>query len=136
MDETLLDTDILNEVLKQKNAHVLRHAADYLAQHGRFAISSMTRYELLRGLKEKQAAAQLANFQVFCQHTFILSVTDSILDQAAELWAQGRAQGLAPKDADLIIAATALQQGRTLVSGNTTHFAWIPGLALANWRDP
>lgn len=97
MDETLLDTDILNEVLKQKNAHVVRHAAAYLAQHGQFAISSITRYEVLRGLKEKQAVAQLANFQVFCQHTLILPVTDSILDQAADLWANGRARGLAPK---------------------------------------
>lgn len=28
MDESLLDTDILNEVLKQKHANVVRHAAD------------------------------------------------------------------------------------------------------------
>jgi predicted nucleic acid-binding protein len=136
MDEMLLDTDILNEVLKQRNAHVVRHAANYLAQHGRFAVSSMTRYEVLRGLKEKQAVAQLANFQVFCQHTLVLRVTDSIFDQAADLWAHGRAQGLAPKDADLVIAATALYHGRALVTGNTPHFAWIPGLSLANWRDP
>ncbi len=38
MDAALLDTDILNEVLKQKNANAIRHAADYLAQHGQFAI--------------------------------------------------------------------------------------------------
>ena len=55
MDAALLDTDTLNEVLKQKNANAIRHAAEYLAQHGQFAISSITRYELLRGLKEKNA---------------------------------------------------------------------------------
>ena len=43
MDVTLLDTDTLNEVLKQRNANVIGHAAEYLAQHGQFAISSITR---------------------------------------------------------------------------------------------
>ena len=85
MDAGLLDTDTLNEVLKQKNANVLWHAADYLAQHGPFAISSITRYELLRGLKEKNTAFQLARFQAFCQNTLLLSVLDEILEQATDL---------------------------------------------------
>jgi tRNA(fMet)-specific endonuclease VapC len=58
MDESLLDTDILNEVLKRKSANVVRHAAEYLAQHGQFAVSSITRYEVLRGLLEKRALTQ------------------------------------------------------------------------------
>jgi predicted nucleic acid-binding protein len=49
MDLALLDTDTLNEVLKQRNSEVIRHSADYLQQHGQFALSSMSRYELLRG---------------------------------------------------------------------------------------
>ena len=58
MDAALLDTDMLNEVLKQKNANVVHHATNYLKQHGHFSMSSMTRYELLRGLKEKAATTQ------------------------------------------------------------------------------
>ncbi len=136
MDPTLLDTDILNEVLKQKNASVVGHAAAYLSQHGQFVVSSITWYEVLRGLKEKNATAQLAKFQVFCQHALLLPVTDDVLERASDLWVLGRQQGLAPKDADLFIAATALHHGRELVTGNTAHFAWIPGLALADWRQP
>lgn len=136
MDSALLDTDILNEVLKQRNAHVLRRAADYLAQHGRFAISSITRYEVLRGLKEKGASAQMARFQTFGGHSLIVPVSERILDRASDLWVAGRKIGMAPTDADLIIAATAIEQNRVLVTGNTTHFAWIPGLALADWRQP
>ena len=49
MPPALLDTDILSEFLKQKNPQVLQRAADYLATYGRFAISAMTRYEVLRG---------------------------------------------------------------------------------------
>lgn len=136
MDAALLDTDTLNEVLKQKNANAIRHAVDYLVLHGQFAISSITRYELLRGLKEKNATTQLARFQAFCQNTLLLPVLDEILELAADLWVTGRSQGLAPMDADMIIAATALNHGRTLVTGNTVHFAWVPGLKITNWRDP
>lgn len=136
MDESLLDTDILNEVLKQRNTNVIRRAAEYLALHGRFSISSITRYEALRGLKEKCATGQLSRFLEFCRHSSIVSVSDDVLDRAAELWALGRRQGLTPNDADLIIAATAIAHGRTLVTGNTVHFQWIPGLTLSNWRDP
>lgn len=135
MDESLLDTDILNEVLKQKNGNVMRHAAHYLAQYGQFAIASMTRYEVLRGLKEKKASVQLAQFQVFTQQALVLPVADDVLDIASDLWVSGRRAGRAPKDADLIIAATALIHGRTLVTGNTPHFDWIPGLVLGNWRQ-
>lgn len=99
-------------------------------------MSSITRYEVLRGLKEKNAGAQLDRFQRFCANTDIFVVTEDILDTAADLWVTGRKKGLAPKDADLIIAATALQYGRTLVTGNTAHFSWIPGLTLQNWRIP
>jgi tRNA(fMet)-specific endonuclease VapC len=91
---------------------------------------------VLRGLKEKNATTQLANFQTFCRNTLLLPVTDDVLDRASDLWVTGRRQGLAPKDADLIIAATALEQSRELVTGNTPHFAWIPGLTLADWRQP
>ena len=61
---------------------------------------------------------------------------DAILDRAADLWVSGRQQDFTPKDADLVIAATALEYGRTLVTGNTAHFQWVPGLKLANWRNP
>jgi predicted nucleic acid-binding protein len=62
-------------------------------------------------------------------------VLDQILDAAADLWVTGRKQGLGPKDADLVIAATALHHGRALVTGNTSHFVWVPGLTVENWRD-
>lgn len=136
MDAASLDTDTLNEILKKKKSHVLRHAAAYLAQYGRFAMSSITRYEALRGLLEKNAVAQLSRFHGFCLNTMVLPVTDDILDSAADLWVRGRKRGMTPNDADLIIAATALYHNRTLVTGNTAHFAWISGLRLENWRNP
>src|SRR5438270_119870 len=60
----------------------------------------------------------------------------TVLLRAAELWANASVGGLPYADADLIIAATALEHGRVLVTGNTPHFTWIPGLRLDDWRQP
>ena len=135
MDPTLLDTDILSEVLKRKSRRVVRRAAAYLRQHEQFAISSFTRYEALRGLKERGAEKQRLRFTEFCNHSLILPVTDKIFDRAADLWVTARRQGFPARDADLIIAATALEQGRSLATGNSTHFSWVPGLKTENWRS-
>jgi len=91
---------------------------------------------VFRGLKEKSATSPIGRFLAFCQNTLVLPVLDGIQDRAADLWVAGRSQGLAPVDTDLMIAATALHHGRTLVTGNTVHFAWVAGLTILNWRNP
>ena len=130
----LLDTDILSEFLKQKNPAVLKNAADYLADFQQFAISAMTRYEVMRGLKDKGASHQLKKFEQFCQHAEVFPITDEVLDRTSDLWVEARKGGHPRRDPDLIIAATALEHGRVLVTGNTSDFAWIPGLIIEDWR--
>ncbi|MCO6455831.1 MAG: type II toxin-antitoxin system VapC family toxin [Pirellulaceae bacterium] len=135
MPPALLDTDILSKFLKQKNPRVLQKAATYLALHGRFAISAMTRYEVLRGLKSKNATRQLNNFATFCRNVDVLPITDAILERASDLWVLALQTGHSRRDPDLIIAATALEHGRVLATGNNPHFAWIPGLTIEDWRQ-
>jgi tRNA(fMet)-specific endonuclease VapC len=66
----------------------------------------------------------------------LFEITEAILDRACDLWVVAR-QGRHPHgDADLIIAATVLENNRTLVTGNVRHFAWVPGLKLLDWRKP
>ena len=132
MELALLDTDMLSEGLKRKSRRVVRKAAAYLGVHEQFAISSISRYEAQRGLKVRGADKQLTRFNVFCAHSLVLPITDMILDRAADLWVVAR---LPARDADLIVAATALEHGRSLVTGNDAHFSWIPGLRLENWRS-
>jgi predicted nucleic acid-binding protein len=136
MEVALLDTDVLSEVLEQRNPQVVARAAAYLRSHGSFAFSAFTRFEISRGFKEKGATKQLTRFREFCQHSLIIPVTDSVFDRAEDLWAIARRGGLPCGDADLIIAATALETGRILVTGNTAHYASISGLKLEDWRTP
>jgi len=136
MQLSLLDTDILSEFLKQRNPVVVRNAADYLAKYQQFAISAMTRYEVMRGLKDKRAVRQLKKFDEFCRNAEVLPITDEILDRTSDLWVEARKGGHPSRDPDLIIAATALEHGRVLVTGNTSDFHWIQGLTVENWREP
>ena len=134
MDAAILDTDILSEVVKRRNPHVLATARQYLAEHQRLAFSTITVYEIVRGLRANRADRQLAEFLRTIGTSELLDVTMPVLTRAAELWSEGRNLGHPHDDADLMIAATALESNRVLVTGNTSHFAWITGLRLANWR--
>lgn len=130
----LLDTDILSELLKQ-HPLVTQRARLYLAEHGRLAFSIITRYEILRGLKAKQAHAQEAAFDALCETCLILPLSDLVIVQAATLYAELHRRGDLIPDADLLIAATAIQSQRTVISNNTAHFARIPNLIMDNWKQ-
>jgi tRNA(fMet)-specific endonuclease VapC len=132
----LLDTDILSELIKLRNATLAQHALDYTQRVGPLAFSSITRYEFLRGLKHQNATNQLARFDTFCQNCPVLPLDDRIFDRASDLWALARTNGHPHNDADLLIAATALHHQRTLVTGNQRHFGWVRGLMTTDWRVP
>lgn len=115
MNPALLDTDMTSEVLKQRNVNVGLHSRQYLRSHGQFAISAVTRFEIVRGYKDVNATTQLTRFIAFCGHTLILPLTDTIFDRAADLWVLAGQGGCPRADADLLIAATAIEHGRNLL---------------------
>jgi tRNA(fMet)-specific endonuclease VapC len=76
----------------------------------------------------------LDRFALFCDHSLVLPISDAVLDQAGILWAEARSGGKPCGDADLLIAATALEHNLALASGNMRHFDWVPNLRLEDWR--
>lgn len=134
--QCLWDTDILSAYLKRIHPHVRQHANAYLAQHGRTAISLITRYEVLRGLRVKQAAVQLIDFELFCRQHDVLPISTPIVDLAADVWVALRQSGQIIGDNDILIAATALHHGLALATANVAHFGRIPNLILEDWTQP
>ena len=132
----LWDTDVTSEYLRGKNPHVVRRAAAYLHQYKRRTFSQITRYEILRGLKFKNSTRLLNHFAVLCQKDEILPLNDPIIIIAADLWVNLRRTGRLIEDNDLFIAATALQHGLAIATGNIAHFSRIPGLTLDDWTKP
>ena len=94
----------------------------------------MTRYEIRRGYLSNKAIKPLERFDVLCERSIVLPISNEVLDTAATLWTEGRAWGRSHNDADLIIAATAIVHRLTLVTENANHFSWIAKLAIEDWR--
>lgn len=136
MTRVLLDTDTLSEVMKGRDPQVQRHARRDLANHGPFTFSIITRYEILRGLKARRGTRQIAAFEERCRNSNVLALTDDVIVQAADIYADLHQQGQLISDADILIAATALVHGLTLVTENVAHFRRIPSLDIDSWRAP
>lgn len=128
----LLDTDILSALMR-RDAVTQQHARAYLQVHPRLSISLITRYEVLRGLKAKNATTQLKKFDVLCASLDILPISDAIIVRSADIYADLHQRGQLIGDADILIGATALENGMVLATNNTHHHNRIGGLTLQNW---
>ena len=130
--KVLLDTDVLSAILK-RDERAQQRARLYLKQFPVLSISIITRFEILRGLHAKNAMGQLQAFERFCQNCEVLPLTDSVVVRAAQIYGDLYARGQIIGDADILIAATAIENRLILNSNNTAHHARINGLQLDNW---
>lgn len=136
LPRALLDTDTLSAVMRGAPPTVITKAREYLAEHGAFTFSIITRYEILRGLKAKNAVVQLQAFDRLCAGSQIVPLTDAAVVKASEIYAELRRRGEPIGDADTLIAASALIHGLAVVTNNIGHFGRISGLAVENWLEP
>ena len=132
ISQGIVDTDILSAVMR-RNPVVIPKARAYISEYGRFTLSIITRYEILRGLKAKDAMTQVIAFDQFCLKNIILPLTDEIVVRAAEIYADLRKQGELISDADILIAASALVHGLGIITNNENHFKRIMDLQFENW---
>ena len=135
MPKSLLDTDTLSAVIKQ-NSVVLPHSRNYLATYGLLTFSIITRFEVLRGLKAKNALVQIVAFEKLCAVSEVLPLTDAIVQRAAGIYADLHQRGQLIGDADILIAATAIENGLICLTNNGNHFNRIHNLMLGNWLKP
>ena len=106
---TLLDTDVLSGIMR-KTTTALNRARAYLADHPRLTLSLVTRFEILRGLKARQATAQLAAFDLFCNNNEVLPVTDGVIIRASDIYAELHVRGQLIPDADILMAVSNLNR--------------------------
>ncbi|MGI9065821.1 MAG: type II toxin-antitoxin system VapC family toxin [Pyrinomonadaceae bacterium] len=130
--QVLIDTDVLS-LLMRKNLTVVANARLYLAEHHRFSISVITRYEILRGLKVKGASKQATVFEDFCVRTEVVPISDDVVLRAADIYADLYKRGELIGDADILIAASAMVRECGLATNNEGHFRRIAGLQITNW---
>ena len=131
--KVVLDTDNLSALMR-KNPNVIAKATNYLAEHGHFTISIITRYEVLRGLLARGAIKQAAVFSEFCLRIRILDIDDLVIVKAAGIYADLYRRGELIGDADVLIAATAMVNDLAVATNNEGHFGRVRGLQVENWQ--
>jgi tRNA(fMet)-specific endonuclease VapC len=129
---SLLDTDTLSFFFKG-HPSVVSTLEAYSRQYGRVNLSIITYYEILSGLKHRDANKKLEVFLDFAAQNTVLSLTKEAATIASEHYATLCKQGQPLEDIDLLIAGIALSNNLILVTHNTKHFERIKGLEIADW---
>ncbi|MBW3624689.1 MAG: PIN domain-containing protein [Armatimonadetes bacterium] len=98
------------------------------------AVSVITVGELYYGAaKSARKSMEISKVEAFLAPIAILSLTDPVLRRFGDLKSDLEKAGERLDNFDLLIAASALTEGRVLVTHNTRHFRRIAGLSLENW---
>ena len=138
MDRALLDTDAFSEVLKGVNATVIARATEYRSQFGAYAISTITVVEIVKGFHKVQREEQLQKFLTGLSGVEILTLDLNSAELAGRIYADLERTGQSIGRADPMIAAIAIQNDLTLITGNTAHYERIQKLGhklrLDNWH--
>jgi tRNA(fMet)-specific endonuclease VapC len=131
----ILDTNTMSAIVAGTGP--ARLSRRLLAEIGHLFTTSINWAEVCYGLAKHPMGGRLRS----CYEEQLLPLLQ-ILDfdtECAEVYGELRAElerrGEPLPDADLMIAAIARRHDMTLVSGNTRHFAHIPGLKLENWLE-
>ncbi len=132
MNKAVLDTNTLSAIMRHES-RALSHAQAYLSSYSQLTVSIVTRFEILRGLNAKNATSQAAAFNAMCQIMEVLPLTDAVIVRAADIYGKLHQTGQLIGDADILIAATCLENGCEIVTNNTSHFSRISGLVVQNW---
>ncbi len=118
----LIDSDVLIDISRGKQA--AREYVDALTEG--WAISQVSALELIVGARDKR---DLASIDTFLSAYVIVPLRDSTGRKAYELLKlYAKSHGLHVFDS--LVAATAIEEGLTLVTKNHRHFGAIKGLSL------
>ena len=138
MKQSLLDTDIFSEILKNRNPQVAAEAQRYRTVFGRFTISTITVMEIVKGFHK---ARQFARRDLFLSSLPLENVLDfdtTAAEIAGQIYADLERTGQTIGRADPMVAALAMTHNLSLVTANIEHFERIGvlgySLDLANWR--
>ena len=127
----LFDTDVCIELLKG-NKKVIVRRDQYDEPVG---ISFMSVAELYYGAeKSTNPSKNHLIIETLLLSLEIIEPDLGILKRFGVIKAQLHQKGSGIADADIFIAATAMEKGTRLVTGNLKHFERIPGLTVENWK--
>jgi len=132
MKQSLIDTDILSMFFKG-NEKVVENFKAYLNEYDKITFSMITYYEIVSGLKHRDAHRQMSSFLDFAEQNIILNLTIESIEISATIYSDLCKKGTPIDDIDLLIAGVALGNNLNMVTNNTSHFDRIKELNVNNW---
>lgn len=129
----LFDTDVLSRLMKQAPPASLHNRFTGVLVERQYT-SSITLAELVFGAKKKgsRRLAELID-ELVVSNLSVLPFDADAARRYGETRAELERHGTTTGDADLRIAAIALDRGLIVVTGNTRHFERVPDLSVENW---
>jgi tRNA(fMet)-specific endonuclease VapC len=139
VNKSLLDTDILSEVLKGVDPGIARKATAYLRAFGRYTTTVLTVMEIVKGLHKQRRSKKLKQFLNHISAAEVLLFDQASAEIAGRIFGDLERSGQPIGRIDPMIAAIALRLDLTLVTGNLAHYQRIQALnyklKLDNWRS-
>jgi predicted nucleic acid-binding protein len=130
----LFDTDVLSHVLKKRRSASLLARLKSTPRASQFT-SAVNVAEIYFGVFRKEGRENLLRY--YENEIFSRLVTLPFDRDSARIFGRIKAdlerRGQPRFEADLQIAAVAIDNNLTLVSGNIRHYSGIPGLRVENW---
>jgi len=124
----LLDSDWVIQALAGRSSAV--QLINHLAP-SQIALSVLTLAEVYeRAYESPNPGAHLDSFREFWHPYRLISLDEETVRRFAEIRSLPRRRGQLLPDMDLLIAATALRHGLTLLTFNGRHFRRVPELKL------
>jgi len=132
---SLIDTDILS-LFFRNHSKVADRFASYLVQHKKINFSIITYYEIVSGLKHRDAYKKMSQFLEFASKNSVFPLTEKSVTVSGEIYAELRKEGNPLDDIDLLIAGTAIVNNMVLITRNKHNFERIRKLEVENWSSP
>lgn len=126
------DSDVSTGVLRGHNALITDR---YLATDPEtIVLPSIVAGELTVGALKSRRPNAMAELEEFLTRHAIVPFGEAEFRVYARIRAYLETNGMKIGPNDLIVAATALAAGATLVTHNVREFARVPGLSLVDWQ--
>lgn len=127
----LLDTNIVSAWARRSHPALMTHMLAVAPAD--LAISVLVEHELRYGFARNPTVRSWPLLEQLLALIPSLPLTRAIANRAAELRSDLAAAGTPIGPYDLLIAATALEHGATLVTHNVGEFSRVPGLVIEDW---
>jgi tRNA(fMet)-specific endonuclease VapC len=130
----LLDTNACIRILNNSSSALITRLREH--QPDEIALCSIVKSELLYGAQRSSRIAEnLRVLDRFFEPFYSFPFDDSCVQTSGRIRSELERAGTPIGPYDLLIAATAVANGRTLITANTREFSRIAGLTIENWEE-